>query len=277
MYISKLFFQTDLERMNQELDALTSRRAALEDELSMSALKREAVQLHSRLREAEERREAMAEEERARGTPAQERERLLLRVKEDNAEIATMERQAGEARERQGHLREEQEHLEQELEENQSERNQKYRELRRREENMDLFLSSFESSSAAERERASEAEREVAAVAAALSSDLERGGRLPTAQGFSVMREDLAFKEGEAEKSRNTLEGVNRERAQLQANLEKVRIADVLFPCQCIPWPFLWLRSVISSREKPQVISFVPTANKNLVSRPTLARKELFF
>ena len=228
-----MFFQTDLERMNQELDALTSRRAALEDELSMSALKREAVQLHSRLREAEERREAMAEEERARGTPAQERERLLLRVKEDNAEIATMERQVGEARERQGHLREEQEHLEQELEENQSERNQKYRELRRREENMDLFLSSFESSAAAERERASEAEREVAAAAAALSSDLERGGRLPTAQGFSVMREDLAFKEGEAEKSRNTLEGVNRERAQLQANLEKVRIADVLFPCQC--------------------------------------------
>ncbi len=31
-----------------------------------------------------------------RGTPAQERERLLQQVKDDNAEIATMERQIGE-------------------------------------------------------------------------------------------------------------------------------------------------------------------------------------
>ena len=35
----------------------------------------------------------LLEEERQRGTPAQERERLLQQVKDDNAEISTMERQ----------------------------------------------------------------------------------------------------------------------------------------------------------------------------------------
>ncbi len=127
-----------------------------------------------------------------------------------------------------GHLQDEHQQLDQDLEENQSERNQKYRELRRREENMDQFLSGFESAMAQELERLSSQEAEVVRVAAAMSADLERAGHLPTAQGFSVMRDDLAFKEVEAEKSRNTLEGVTREHAQLQANLEKVSEDDLL-------------------------------------------------
>ena len=36
--------------MNQSLDALNSRKAALEDELAMSAVKREAVVLYEQLR-----------------------------------------------------------------------------------------------------------------------------------------------------------------------------------------------------------------------------------
>ncbi len=95
-----LQYQGDLERMNQELDAMNTRRAALEDELAMSALKREAVGLYAQLREAEDKRDQMAEEERQRGTPAQERERLLQQVKDDNAEISTMERQIAEMQER---------------------------------------------------------------------------------------------------------------------------------------------------------------------------------
>ena len=55
-----------------------------------------------------------------------------------------------------------------------------------------------------------------------MSRNLAHVGHLPTSQGFSTMKEDLAFKEGEMEKSKNTLEGVNREHSQLQVNLEKV-------------------------------------------------------
>ena len=221
-HLTPYYLKADLERMNQELDGLNSRKAALEDELAMSAVKREAVGLYEQLREAEDKRDQLLEEERQRGTPAQERERLLQQVKDDNAEISTMERQVAEMQDKIVHLQEEMSQLDQDIEENQSERNQKYRELRKREENMDTFLASFEEGKAAELERLAALEQRIQTLTEEMSRDLGRAGHLPTAQGFSALRDDLAFKEGEMEKSKNTLEGVNREHAQLQLNLEKV-------------------------------------------------------
>lgn len=52
-----------------------------------------AVRLHEQLRELEEKRDALLQEVQAKGTPQEERERLLKQVKEDNTEIASMERQ----------------------------------------------------------------------------------------------------------------------------------------------------------------------------------------
>lgn len=155
----------------------------------------------------------------------------MFQVKDDNAEIATMERQIAELQERSGHLQEEQSQLDEELDENQSERNQKYRELRKREENMDAFLAGFEEGQAAETARLAELEQEIRTLAEDTSRELGHVGRLPTAQGYSTLRDDLAFKEGEAEKSKNTLEGVNREHSLLQQNLEKVNKESVTFQC----------------------------------------------
>lgn len=56
-----------------------------------------------------------------------------------------------------------------------------------------------------------------------IGRNLSHVGHLPTSQGFSTMKEDLAFKQGEMEKSKDTLEGVTREHSQLQVNLEKVK------------------------------------------------------
>ena len=86
--------------MNQELDTLNSRKAALDDELAISNVKREAAALQEQLREAEDKKEKLMNEEKERGTPAQERERLLQQVKDDNIEIATMERQIAETEEK---------------------------------------------------------------------------------------------------------------------------------------------------------------------------------
>jgi len=73
-------FQVALEKMNQELDSLNSRKAMLEDEVAMSALKREALTLYENLRDLEQKRDELVDEEKNRGTPAQERERLLAQV-----------------------------------------------------------------------------------------------------------------------------------------------------------------------------------------------------
>jgi septal ring factor EnvC (AmiA/AmiB activator) len=76
-------------------------------------VKQEAVHLHHKLKEAEDRKTSLLEEERTRSTPAQEREQLLQRVKDDNAEMATMERQIGEIQELIHKKRQELEQIEQ--------------------------------------------------------------------------------------------------------------------------------------------------------------------
>ena len=219
-------YSAALEQMNQELDLYNSKKNSLEDELSVSALKREAVVLYEQLAEAENKRDKLLEEEKQRGTPAQERERLLAAVKDDNAEISIMERHISEAGERIRQLGEEREQLDQDLEENMSERNQKYRELKKREETMDQFLSSFESNKAEELERLQELEAGIVRMMEAMSNNLNSAGHLPSTSAFSNMKQDLAFKEGELEKSKNTVEGLNREHQQLTQNLEKIEALE---------------------------------------------------
>ena len=55
-----------------------------------------------------------------------------------------------------------------------------------------------------------------------MSRVLSQAGHLPSAAGFSAMKDDLSFKQGEMEKSKNTLDGLGKEHGQLQMNLEKV-------------------------------------------------------
>ncbi|XP_020619601.1 intraflagellar transport protein 74 homolog [Orbicella faveolata] len=76
-------------------------------------------------------------EKENRGTPAEERERLLKQVKEDNQEIARMERKTAELREKIETVNGEIQQLDMDLEEHQGEQNVKYKELKKREETMD--------------------------------------------------------------------------------------------------------------------------------------------
>ena len=57
-----------------------NRPYVLEDELSVSAMKREAVRIYEQLAEAQAKRDELMTEEKMRGTPQQEREQLLLQV-----------------------------------------------------------------------------------------------------------------------------------------------------------------------------------------------------
>ena len=167
-----------LEAMNQELDSYNSRKTRLEDELAVSQVKREAVILHEQLAEAEAKRDKLAEEERRRGTPAQERERLLAQVKEDNAEISIMERHIAEAGDKLRQVQEEMGQLDMDLEDNMSERNQKYRELKKREETMDAFPGSFESNMEEELERLQSLGEQITRMLSTMSSNLETAGLL---------------------------------------------------------------------------------------------------
>ena len=150
----------------------------------------------------------------------------IQKVKEDNEEISMMERQIVEAQEKARSLTEARDQLDQDLEENQSERNQKYRELKKREETMDQFLQAFDDTKEAEQQKLTELEGQISSLLEGMSRNLVSVGHLPSTQVFGTMKEDLAFKEGEVEKSRNTLDGLNREHQQLTMNLEKIEALE---------------------------------------------------
>ncbi|KAK4290679.1 hypothetical protein Pmani_036441 [Petrolisthes manimaculis] len=215
-----------LDHNQHEIDTIDTRVATLEDELATSKVKQEAVGLYERLQELEEKRTEIQAENHKRGTPKEERERLLLQVKEDNAEIATMDRQVSEVQEQMRQLTDELHQLDQELEENQSERSQKYRELRKREETIDQFLAGFEVTQAEELSRLDIMEENNVDILEKLSTHLAHFKHLPSTNEFDVMRSDLAFKEGELEKSKFTEQGLKNQNLNLQSNLQKIEALE---------------------------------------------------
>ncbi|XP_037795044.1 intraflagellar transport protein 74 homolog [Penaeus monodon] len=216
-----------LDQMQLELDALDNRKAALEDELALSKVKQEAVGLYEKLQDLEEKKSEIISENQKRGTPKEERERLLLQVKEDNAEIATMERQIGEVQDQIRRVQEELQQLDQDLEENQSERSQKYRELRKREETMEQFLATFDKNKQDEVQRLDSLEKNNVALLEKLSRNLAHFNHLPSTRDFDIMQSDLAFKEGELEKSKYTEQGLKQEHLNLQSNLQKIEALEL--------------------------------------------------
>merc|ERR1712048_918634 len=98
--------------------------------------KQEAVSLYEKITELEEKRSSLIDEMRKKETPAEERERLLKQVKEDNQEIARMENRIKDVREKIEKLESENDQLDGDLEEHTGEKSAKYKELKKRDEDM---------------------------------------------------------------------------------------------------------------------------------------------
>uniref|UniRef100_A0A2C9LAM1 Intraflagellar transport protein 74 homolog n=1 Tax=Biomphalaria glabrata TaxID=6526 RepID=A0A2C9LAM1_BIOGL len=191
-------------------------------ELSLSHVKQEAVRLYDQIHEFEVKRDALIEEAKTRGSPAEEREKLLKQVKEDNQEIASMERQTREIQEKIDQMLEDIQQLDQDIEENQGERNQKYKELKKREESMDEFLGTFEDNKMEEANKISKIEQAIITLLETMSRNMGRFTHLPTPKELMSMKADLQFKEDERQKSERTTIGLASEREKLQHDLQKM-------------------------------------------------------
>merc|ERR1711874_493935 len=75
-----------------------------------------------------------------------------------------------------------------------------------------------------ELDRCSDLHRKIEELTKAMSVALESVGanNLPSKSDFASMKEDLAFREGEVAKSKQTLEGLSAEHTQLKLSLEKI-------------------------------------------------------
>uniref|UniRef100_A0A672RL81 Intraflagellar transport 74 homolog n=1 Tax=Sinocyclocheilus grahami TaxID=75366 RepID=A0A672RL81_SINGR len=201
----------ELDSLQEELDALMSRKETFEADLVHSQAKQEAVVLHEKLLELENRRDAMLAEDRTMGSPQEERESLFKQVKENNQEIASMERQYVFLKHVPGINRE---------------RTQKYKELQKREEEIDCESLSLSHNAECKCciKTPLHSNSSIVALLEHSSRNINRLQQLSavTAQELRSMQEDLSFKETEMQKSQSTAKGLSSESERLQLDLLKV-------------------------------------------------------
>ncbi|XP_054893424.1 intraflagellar transport protein 74 homolog [Poeciliopsis prolifica] len=215
----------ELAVLQEELDVLVTRKEDYETELSHSQIKQEMVRLHETLASLEGKRNAMEDEHRSLGSPQEEREKLLKQVKEDNQEIASMERQLTEIRDRKRQISEDIRNLDQDSEAAQGECQQKYKELKRKEEEIDRFLDSFEESRAEEQQKLTRSQEDIVSLLEHCSRNMLRLRHVDTvtASELKNMQEVLVSKETEVVQSESTARGLTTESRRLQQDLEKVQ------------------------------------------------------
>ncbi|PKU46253.1 hypothetical protein llap_3477 [Limosa lapponica baueri] len=218
----------DLIVQQHELDALSIKEEALRAEIAHSQVKQEAVQLYEKLHELEERRDQMIAEDKNMESPQEERERLLKQVKDDSQEIASMERQLTEVKEKINHFKKVIQRLDMDLENHQGEENWKYKELKKREESMDNFLETFEEVKNQELERKAQIEANIVALLEHLSRNVNRMKQISsvTNQELKIMQEDLTFKSNEMQKSQSTAKNLLTESQKLQMDLQKMELLE---------------------------------------------------
>ncbi|CAH6790536.1 Ift74 [Phodopus roborovskii] len=218
----------ELDTLQQQLDSLNIKKESLETEIAHSQVKQEAVLLHEKLYELESHRDQMIAEDKSMGSPMEERERLLKQVKEDNQEIASMERQLTDIKEKINQFSEEIRQLDMDLEEHQGEMNQKYKELKKREENMDAFIETFEETKNQELERKAQIEASIVALLEHCSRNINRMKQISsiTNQELKMMQDDLSFKSTEMQKSQTTARNLTSDSQRLQLDLQKMELLE---------------------------------------------------
>ncbi|XP_026486598.2 intraflagellar transport protein 74 homolog [Vanessa tameamea] len=205
----------EVEQARIQIDHLNREKEEFTKEITSSQIKMHLLELHRRLVAAEEKRDNIKNEINNRLDPQEEREKLLLQVREDNAAIASLDSNAANLKDQIRKVQELIEQAEQDLEEGNSERHQKYRELKKREETMDVFMSTYEENVKKEQEKIEQLEKDIVFALEHSSSnidlDLSEIDSLKQREGYSSLNDD----------SKKTVESLTKDYERFQANLKK--------------------------------------------------------
>uniref|UniRef100_A0A3Q3VWA7 Intraflagellar transport 74 homolog n=1 Tax=Mola mola TaxID=94237 RepID=A0A3Q3VWA7_MOLML len=179
----------ELAGLQEELDILTTKKEDHEAELGHSHVKQEVVRLHEKLSALEAKRDTMEAEHKSLGSPQEEREKLIKQVS-----FVVRKNQ------------------------------QKYKELKKKEEEIDRYLESFEESWAQEQQKSTQSQENIVSLLEHCSRNMLRLCHVDTVTASELrnMQEVLVSKETEVVQSESTARGLTTEVERLQQDLEKV-------------------------------------------------------
>lgn len=221
----KTELQEQAQQIQRELDQLSKEQVHSEEQIALSQLKQEAVKLQVRIIEAEEKRNKLREEERTKLSPEDEKEQLLQKIKRDNNDIAATEAQIAEKERKVTELEQQLEQLETDLEDNQSEKQSKYQELRKREELMEEFMSTYEQSKQEEMTKLEKLEREIVDKLEAVANAAENE-HLTETEETMVLRDKLSYNDYEKAHSDDDFEELKKDYATMQQTFNRLRILE---------------------------------------------------
>uniref|UniRef100_A0AC35FQA8 Intraflagellar transport 74 n=1 Tax=Panagrolaimus sp. PS1159 TaxID=55785 RepID=A0AC35FQA8_9BILA len=133
-----------LEEKQKELETLTKRKEEIDVALANNPLKQQAMVLQEQIAELEMKKAEVAEQLNDKSSPEELRERLVEQIKKDNDEISNMQQVISEFEEKMQQSHEELQEFENEYDIMAGEKNEKYRELRQKEIQIDEFVQNFD-------------------------------------------------------------------------------------------------------------------------------------
>ncbi|CAB3241070.1 unnamed protein product [Arctia plantaginis] len=205
----------EVEQARTQIDHLNREKEEFNKEISGSQIKVHLLELHRRLAASEEKRDNIKNEMNNRLDPQEEREKLLLQVREDNAAIAALDSNAANLKEQIKKVQALIEQAEQDLEEGNSDRHQKYRELKKREETIDAFMSTYEENLKKEKDKIEQLEKDVVFALEHSSSnidlDLSEIDSLKQKEGYISQYDD----------SKKSIDTLTKDYERFQGNLKK--------------------------------------------------------
>ena len=235
-----------------ELDSLRKRVKQGEMALENDHLREEYHQLSRQLDALlRDKGNLQTELEASKLDPAEARQRMLDKVKADNARIQELQRQAEEADREAESKRKQAVELAQELEERRAgagagqasrglggnggfgggggaggDEGQKYEALFARDQEMTQFLQGFDEAVLKELEEHKKAQRMIVGLLEHTSRHLGREGALPNEEQLGEMRDSLSFKKKALESSQSTQEQLHKELEKRRGELDKVNTLD---------------------------------------------------
>ena len=223
--------------MQNEITTLEGRMNKMRDQMSSSMIKQEALSLVEQIHELESKRDHLANESKTRLSPEEERQKLTQQVRDDNQELAAMEKQISELRERNEILKQTSENDDFtagaiNVRSNQTESSadedtkQKYFELKKREQHMEEFFASYDQTRDQLLNDMKNVQKKNLTLLGLISRALVKGNQGITRDDYTQLKTNIDQQEAEKRKSNDTLAILAEQHRKVKQDYAKIETLD---------------------------------------------------
>jgi intraflagellar transport protein 74 len=222
----------EIQQSRQELEDINGKLTHAEGVLRQDTLKQRAQHLRDEKTHLLKRKEDLELQTNEMNLPFPEaRERLMNRIKQDNAEIKQQEKEISEMRkivdQYQRQLKEIQNELSGKPNEGAQEEAAKFEVLAQKEKEIQEFHSKFDSDKLKYETQIHENQQVIAALLEHMQKNLQRQNRLPGKESVDEMRNDLKFKQRQLNDAEMTAAKLQIEVEARTADLDKIKNLEV--------------------------------------------------